>query len=59
MQYRKARLLKTGDQVALKSDPNIILLVMSIECYGQHKRVKINCTDLYSKTVSVFNDEVE
>ena len=59
MRYREARLLKTGDQIALKSDPNIILLVVSTECYGQHKKVKINCTDLYSETISVFNDEVK
>lgn len=68
MRYRDARLLKPGDMVIRKSD-KILLTVHSIEAYGQHKKVKINCllpanqggAEYVAGTTitSLFNDEVE
>jgi hypothetical protein len=68
MRYRDARLLQAGEMVIRKSD-RMLLTVQSIEAYGQHKKVKINCILLANQDgceyvagttiVSLFNDEVE
>jgi hypothetical protein len=58
MRYRDARLLSEGDSVIRKQDKQV-LTVQDIECYGQHKTVKINCLDINNKNISVLNDEIE
>lgn len=68
MKYREARLLKPGDTVIRKPD-KVLLTVHSIEAFGQHKKVKINCILPSNKggaeyvagttITSLFNDEVE
>jgi hypothetical protein len=57
MRYRDAKLLDAGDQVILKKD-NTILIVNSIEIYGQFKTVKINVLDINGSLISLFNDQI-
>lgn len=60
MEYRKAKLLKLGDEVIRKVD-KLRLYVQNIEVYGSVKKVRINCEadDRASTWISVLNDEIE
>ena len=57
MRYREAKLLHNGDEVILKSDKTI-LLVKSLEVFGQYKKVKLNCVNDSGRAYSVYNDEI-
>lgn len=58
MKYRDAKLLKVGDFIARKGEPNHLLKITSIEVFGQYKTVKATCIEdgVY---VSIFNEEIE
>jgi hypothetical protein len=57
MRYRDAKKLHNGDEVIRKSD-KVSMIVNSVECYGQYKKVKINCI-INGSLTSIYNDEVE
>jgi hypothetical protein len=62
MKYRYAKNLHNEDQVTRKED-KALLIVKSIEVYGQYKKVKLNCVEYKDSGtgayVSLFHDEVE
>ncbi len=58
MRYRDARLLHNEDQVTRKRD-KALLVIKEVECYGQHKVVKLGCVTEDNCWVTVFNDEIE
>ena len=58
MKYRDAKLLKEGDFIARKNDPNVLLKIISIEIFGQYKKVKVTCIEAGAH-VSFVNEEIE
>ncbi len=57
MKYRDARLLKEGDVVHRKDD-NALLIVESIEAFGQYRKVKVHCR-LGEVKLVLYNEELK
>lgn len=58
MKYRDARLLHEGDQVIRKADDEV-LMVKSLEIYGNVKVVRFNVVNTENVSTFVYNDEVK
>jgi len=58
MKYREAKQLHKDDQVIRKTD-DLVLIVSSIEVYGQYKKVRLNCFTEDNISISLFHDEVK
>ena len=58
MRYRDARQLQNGDEVIRKQD-NEVLIVKSIELFGQYKKALFHCVDKNNSLVDVYHDDVD
>lgn len=57
MKYRDAKNLKVGDFIAHKEDHNKLYKIVSIEIFGQFKKVKVTVIENGSH-VSFYNEEL-
>ena len=61
MNYREARLLKSGDEVVRKED-KALMIIHEVNAYGQYKTVKLVCylkSDEKQEKLYYYNDDVE
>jgi hypothetical protein len=57
MKYKFAKNLLPGDQVKRISD-NTVFKIVSMEIFGQYKKIKFECVNEYEVFITLYNDEV-